>query len=69
MKRSTQERVIAEKEELDVKLKALIKFIDSEEFEGLKPPEGGRLIRQRGVMTQYSRILEQRIEAFQLESL
>lgn len=60
-----QVRVIDEKNELDVKISALHKFIEeSLVFAGLKQDEQGRLRSQRTFMEQYSLILGERIAAF-----
>jgi len=60
-----QERVKTEKTELDVKLKALITFIDSSNiFKGLDSLEQQRLEKQRDLMKAYSDILEERILNF-----
>ena len=60
-----QQRVIEEKAELDAKLEKLSAFIgDSNRFNGLDGDERFRLTRQESVMTEYSLILGERIEAF-----
>lgn len=59
-----QERVIQEKKELDEKLAKLDKFGRTEIFASLPVDEQGRLNRQYSVMEEYSRILEERIAAF-----
>ena len=60
-----QERVKTEKTELDVKLKALITFIDSSNiFKGPDSLEQQRLEKQRDLMKAYSDILEERILNF-----
>jgi len=60
-----QERVVAEKAELDEKLGKLVKFIEgSEFFVGLADAEKARLVKQAGVMKDYSGILAERIAAF-----
>jgi len=59
-----QERVVAEKKELDEKRDKLGKFIDGDTFSTLPVPEKDRLIRQAVAMTDYSVILGERIEAF-----
>lgn len=60
-----QQRVVAEKIELDKKVTALSEFIgNSPIFMTLDPAEQERLREQCEVMWQYSEILGQRIEAF-----
>ncbi len=60
-----QQRVIDEKLELDAKAKKLSDFIgNSETFAGLDHSEQDRLREQCEVMWRYSKILGQRIEAF-----
>ena len=60
-----QERVVAEKAELDDKIAKLIAFRDSPTFNTLDPNEQSRLTDQQVTMQQYSRILGERIAAFQ----
>ena len=59
-----QQRVVDEKDELDEKLYALESFIDSPKFLELDRGERQRLARQAVLMTQYSDVLGERIEAF-----
>ncbi len=60
-----QFRVIAEKEELDKKAKALSEFIgNNPTFETLDPAEQERLKIQNDIMWQYSEVLGERIAAF-----
>lgn len=60
-----QERVVKEKEELDVKIKALQSFIhDSPIFDTLDLQERWRLTTQSHIMVQYSAILSDRINNF-----
>lgn len=59
-----QERVVAEKAELDKKLEALAAFIASPKFHDVDPMEQTRLNRQHGAMQEYSTILGWRIAAF-----
>ena len=60
-----QERVVAEKSELDDKLNKLKAFImESPIFKALPAEEQKRLNRQHDVMLEYSNILGERIEAF-----
>jgi hypothetical protein len=61
-----QQRVIDEKTELDAKLEKLSAFIgDANRFNGLHGDERVRLTRQESVMTEYSRILGERIAFFE----
>jgi hypothetical protein len=65
MREPWQERVLAEKRELDAKLEGLDKFIDhSDEFTGLGELAKSHLRSQRYYMRGYSVVLAQRIEAF-----
>ena len=59
-----QERVVAEKEELDAKLFKLVQFKSTETFAKLPQIEQERLIVQVQVMRLYSDILRTRINAF-----
>ena len=59
-----QQRVIYEKASLDEKIEALNRFVDSDKFDGLPNAERDRLERQFRVMTEYSKILGERIAAF-----
>jgi hypothetical protein len=59
-----QERVIAEKAELDVRGNKLDQFILSETFRTLPPDEQERLKRQLEIMGKYSEVLGERIAAF-----
>ncbi len=62
-----QQRVIAEKAELDDRLGKLREFICSNAiFKQLPGPERGRLYRQQTAMEAYSAVLGERIEAFEL---
>jgi hypothetical protein len=63
---SHQERVVAEKAELDEKLAKLTAFITTKNatFAALPQAEMERLIRQHGIMELYSRVLGERIAAF-----
>ena len=63
-----QLRVVTEKSDLDERRKKLCAFIESEWFESLPVSECSRLSRQLVVMSDYSNILAQRIEAFVFES-
>ena len=60
-----QQRVVAEKAQLDVKAKALSGFIgENPFFEKLDPAEQERLKEQNDIMWRYSEILGARIAAF-----
>jgi hypothetical protein len=60
-----QKRVEEEKDQLDDRLYNLDKFIESnDQFKSLLPAEKSRLVAQREVMRDYSRILSERIAAF-----
>lgn len=59
-----QERVIAEKTELDVKREKLIAFIQSPAFDHLNANECSLLTRQLTAMDDYSAVLGERICAF-----
>jgi len=59
-----QERVVAEKAELDEKLEKLNAFGKGEIFPTLPAEEQERLIRQSKIMDQYSVVLGERIAAF-----
>jgi hypothetical protein len=59
-----QERVVAEKSELDEKIGKLVPFLKSSTFAGLTADEQGRLGRQLGLMQQYSDVLNERISSF-----
>jgi hypothetical protein len=60
-----QERVVEEKKELDEKIAKLTTFLDGEIFAAMSDQkEQIRLIRQRAVMGEYSRLLGDRIAAF-----
>jgi len=61
-----QQRVVAEKAELDEKLTKLSAFISSKNFADFVKDEAerGRLVCQEEVMKDYSEILAERIAAF-----
>lgn len=59
-----QERVVAEKTELDDKIKKLGLFVEGETYKTLDGNERYRLTHQLATMREYSRILGERIEAF-----
>ena len=59
-----QLRAINEKEELDVKIKALSDFFNNKIFSTLPTDEKVRLSKQLLIMTDYSAILSERIAHF-----
>jgi hypothetical protein len=59
-----QERVIAERAELDQRLGKLLKFLDTDLFFVLDPAEQARMHRQAQLMSGYSDVLGERIAAF-----
>jgi capsid portal protein len=60
-----QQRVIDEMTELNIKLDNLSKFIqESALFIKLDDEEKNRLLKQHGIMMEYSNILQDRINAF-----
>lgn len=59
-----QERVVAEKAELDEKIDKLTSFIDTPVFAGLDEAEQERLVRQLHHMGHYTAVLGERIAAF-----
>ena len=59
-----QERVVAEKNELDDKRQKLTAFIGGEVYRTLDAVEQSRLNRQLEAMTLYANILGERIAAF-----
>ena len=59
-----QERVVNEKFDLQVKLKALEDFANGDAFEKLPPQEQARLHLQGYLMRGYIEVLEERIDAF-----
>lgn len=59
-----KERVVDEKHELDVKLEKLRLFFSTSIFNNIDSDEQDRLNRQEVMMTQYSKILGERIENF-----
>jgi len=62
-----QQRVVAEKQELDEKLEKLNAFGRGDVFPTLPEEEQERLIRQSKIMDQYSVVLGERIAAFTQE--
>ena len=59
-----QQRVVAEKADLDAKIAKLQAFKAGPTWTGLPGAERGRLDAQFSIMQAYSRILEMRIAAF-----
>jgi hypothetical protein len=59
-----QQRVVDEKKDLDVKIDALDKFLDTPICGGLADAEKKRLCHQLAYMRGYSKILEERVAAF-----
>lgn len=59
-----QQRVVTERDELQTKLDALSRFIDSDFFDTLPNAEQGRLQRQKLIMIDYVAVLNERIAAF-----
>lgn len=59
-----QQRVIAEKAELDTRLNKLLAFFDSETYAELDFEEKDRLSHQGAAMKDYSTVLGERIAAF-----
>ena len=60
-----QERVLREKEELDLRLGKLLSFNESGHFVGLSLVEQKQLRRQALIMELYSEVLADRIAAFE----
>jgi len=63
-----QQRVIAEKEEVDQKVQKLAAYLASEAVEMTSPQERELLDRQLDVMTSYRSILSERITSWNLPS-
>jgi len=60
-----QERVVAERSELGIKLAKLVEFIGAgDKFLHLSVAEQARLRRQQAYMTAYLNVLDERIGAF-----
>ena len=62
-----QQRVVNEKQELDEKLNKLRSFIKTDVCMALPFEDRSLLAQQERVMTEYSRILAERIARFSLE--
>lgn len=60
-----EERVVAEKADLDVKIAALAAFVAREVYAGLPEVEQRLLALQLRYMTGYAGVLAMRIDAFQ----
>lgn len=60
-----QRLVVVEKRELDERLQKLEAFTQSKKMDDLPLDEGYRMDRQIRAMRDYSRVLGERIEAFQ----
>jgi len=59
-----QQRVIDERADNEAKLDRLTAFLASPTFEALPEAEQERLVRQSGIMVQFSDVLAERIAAF-----
>lgn len=59
-----QERVLEEKNELDIKREKLRDFFGTDKFKSLDVRERDRMTRQYNHMTDYSKVLQERITAF-----
>ncbi len=59
-----QSRVITEKDDLDIKLGKLGEFLHTQMFADLPADERERMVRQHNHMTDYSKVLGERIQAF-----
>jgi len=59
-----QERVIAEKKELDEKIVKLYQFIKGRFYPTLAIGERTRLVKQHRIMQAYSEVLDERIQAW-----
>lgn len=59
-----QARVVAEKRDLDERIGKLRFFLTEQKVVELSPEERERLVRQEGLMEQYSAVLAERIAAF-----
>lgn len=59
-----QQRVVEEKAQLDERLSKLVAFYDTGAFSVLDKAEQDRLHRQGQLMSEYSQVLGERIQAF-----
>jgi hypothetical protein len=59
-----QQRVIAERDELQERLDKLTLFINTQAFLDIQYAEQSRLIRQQGIMSALLDVLDERIAAF-----
>lgn len=57
------QRVMTEKQDLDTKIAALTRFIQGDLWTIIDAHEQSRLLRQHAAMSEYSRILGERIKA------
>ena len=62
-----QQRVVKEKQDLDIKIADLKDFLNSNKFDVLHPLEKARLSLQKAAMLKYSGVLADRINAFSAE--
>lgn len=59
-----QQRVLAEKNELDGKIERLNAFLSGASFTGVSTEELNRMMRQLEIMRQYSNVLAERLGHF-----
>jgi hypothetical protein len=59
-----QQRVIRERHELNKKIHNLVEFMDTDTYDEIDRAEQKRLLKQLEIMTRYSNVLSDRIEAF-----
>lgn len=59
-----QERVVAERDQLNTCIASLGNFINSDTFTQVDRAERNRLIRQEAIMKDLAQVLTERIEAF-----
>ena len=59
-----QQRVVNEKNEIDMKIEKLSVFSESREFNDLETPDKELLLRQGVIMWHYSKVLQERIDRF-----
>ena len=59
-----QNRVVEEKEQLDIRLHSLRSFIGGDRFKSLSMDEQLRMKRQEKIMSLYVDVLDERIAAF-----